>query len=502
MGGIVSIAADLVWEHFGLLVSIITACTIAFWSFVLWRSQITPKRRGICITYGNGIEVRWFTKLVNYVGTKYMVFFGRYIVYFDNKSWERVLDIPGEVELLKGDWGGGVKSDLENVTNEFLVEQNKLMLKRFADAMNQENQLFCPLGRIVLNFAKKGDFKNRRGWLEYCKKYPLDKKAVDDNNGLIVIAGLHRTGSTLLQNLLALDPNCRTIHGWEMLKCPPPPTAETLHTDPRIAAFNRELDILESFCPGSHEALNSVHRFDPSDPEEDCLLLNQLGLTWWWLWWMNNKEWNEFMCQSYELHSYGCRYLHMCMKVLGTHFQGKHWMTKNPNHIQYLLRLLNEFPKANVIITHRDPAKVVPSWSKILIYSHHQLIHNDAMDPDAIPALTTDGLGKCLLEHFSYASKKLVQDRAFLEKEEPEVAAKQFFDVSFTKLTSNPIGVVKDIYEKFGYVYSQEFEEAMEKYLDERPKTGVKYSLEGIGLTNEDIEEGFADYIGNYKQFF
>lgn len=59
-------------------------------------------------------------------------------------------------------------------------------------------------------------------------------------------------------------------------------------------------------------------------------------------------------------------------------------MTKNPNHIQYLLRLLNEFPKANVIITHRDPAKVVPSWSKILIYSHHQLIHNDAMDPDAV----------------------------------------------------------------------------------------------------------------------
>ena len=54
-----------------------------------------------------------------------------------------------------------MKSDLENVSNEFLVEQNKLMLKRFADAMNQENQLFCPLGRIVLSFAKKGDFKYR-----------------------------------------------------------------------------------------------------------------------------------------------------------------------------------------------------------------------------------------------------------------------------------------------------------------------------------------------------
>ena len=61
---------------------------------------------------------------------------------------------------------------------------------------------------------------------------------------------------------------------------------------------------------------------------------------------------------------------------------------------------------------------------------------------------------------------------------------------------------VKDIYEKFGYVYSQEFEDAMKRYLAERPKTGVKYSLEGIGLTNEDIEESFSDYIDTYKQFF
>lgn len=82
------------------------------------------------------------------------------------------------------------------------------------------------------------------------------------------------------------------------------------------------------------------------------------------------------------------------------------------------------------------------------------------------------------------------------------MAEKQFFDVSFSKLTTDPVGIVKDIYEKFGYVYSQEFEDAMKRYLAERPKTGVKYSLEGIGLTNEDIEESFSDYIDTYKQFF
>ena len=86
-----------------MLLGLLMTGVVCFWSFVLWRSQIMPQKRGICITHGNGLEVRWFARLFNYVGTKYVHFFGRYIIYFNNKWWEEILDIPGEVELLKGE---------------------------------------------------------------------------------------------------------------------------------------------------------------------------------------------------------------------------------------------------------------------------------------------------------------------------------------------------------------------------------------------------------------
>ena len=50
----------------------------------------------------------------------------------------------------------------------------------------------------------------------------------------MIIAGLPRTGSTLLFNLLAQDPDSRALRNWEMFKPLPPPTRQTVTTDPRI----------------------------------------------------------------------------------------------------------------------------------------------------------------------------------------------------------------------------------------------------------------------------
>lgn len=50
----------------------------------------------------------------------------------------------------------------------------------------------------------------------------------------LIITGLPRTGSTLLFSLLSQDPKTRTLRNWEMFKPLPPPTKETIDTDPRI----------------------------------------------------------------------------------------------------------------------------------------------------------------------------------------------------------------------------------------------------------------------------
>ena len=64
-----------------------------------------------------------------------------------------------------------------------------------------------------------------------------------------------------------------------------------------------------------------------------------------------------------------------------------------------------------------------------------------------------------------------------------------------------PIAIVRNIYDHFGLDYSDEFEEAMKKWLHDNPqgKQGRNtYHLADVNLTAEDIEKRYADYIDRF----
>ena len=72
-----------------------------------------------------------------------------------------------------------------------------------------------------------------------------------------VIVGLPRTGTSLLSNLLGLDPMARPLLQWEAAHPIPPPTLETAAEDPRIAQTAKELDGLMKLNP----PLKAMHPF-------------------------------------------------------------------------------------------------------------------------------------------------------------------------------------------------------------------------------------------------
>ena len=53
--------------------------------------------------------------------------------------------------------------------------------------------------------------------------------------GPVFVIGLPRTGTTALSQLVAADPQFRSLRMWESQQPTPPPEADTQHTDPRIA---------------------------------------------------------------------------------------------------------------------------------------------------------------------------------------------------------------------------------------------------------------------------
>ena len=66
----------------------------------------------------------------------------------------------------------------------------------------------------------------------------------------IVIMGQPRTGTTILYDLLAQDPDLRAPLTWEVDQPFPVPQPETYETDPRIAETQAQLEMVEQLMPG------------------------------------------------------------------------------------------------------------------------------------------------------------------------------------------------------------------------------------------------------------
>jgi hypothetical protein len=85
-------------------------------------------------------------------------------------------------------------------------------------------------------------------------------------------------------------------------------------------------------------------------------------------------------------------------------------------------------------------------------------------------------------------------------KEQPQ-KEKQIFDCIYEELFSDPVALVKRVYQKFGLEYTEEFEERMKVYLrnNKQGKYGRhKYSLEEYGFSGEHVYQKYKDYMEHY----
>ena len=110
-----------------------------------------------------------------------------------------------------------------------------------------------------------GNLVNRLHVEQWYARHP----EIDDQQIVapLVGLGLPRTGSTALSHLLARDPDRRSLRVWEAGDPCPPPTTETEHTDPRIAAAQAGIDFTNADV---HLDLRGCCRPTPAVPKNAC----------------------------------------------------------------------------------------------------------------------------------------------------------------------------------------------------------------------------------------
>ena len=89
----------------------------------------------------------------------------------------------------------------------------------------------------------------------------IDEEQVE---GPVFVIGLPSTGTTALSQLVAADPQFRSLRLWESSSPCPPPESATEHTDPRIADAEAGLAMMNEMFP----LMQTMHHEEATSPTE------------------------------------------------------------------------------------------------------------------------------------------------------------------------------------------------------------------------------------------
>lgn len=292
----------------------------------------------------------------------------------------------------------------------------------------------------------------------------------------LFIVGFPRTGTTILFNLLAQDPANRTPRGWEVQFPTPPPETDTYATDRRIKRARKYFGRMDTMAP----ALASIHEVGAELPQEcmpimaQTLLSPQPSIAY------NIPGYQDWVDRQNAAPAY-VYHRHFLEHLQSRHMNDR-WVLKSPVHLATLDALLDEYPDARLIFTHRDPAKTIPSLAS-LVYTVRGIV-TDSIDAKKV--------GREQLAWWSKALDHAVQVRA-----KHRDKSNQFVDIQFEEVLADPVAVLRRVYDRFDMPWSDAAESRMRAFLAANPqgKHGThRYELGDFGLELGEIRERFAEY--------
>ena len=297
-----------------------------------------------------------------------------------------------------------------------------------------------------------------------------------------VIVGFPRTGTTLLQRILARDPRASSLAWWECRHPAPFPgwdLAEAKRSrDPRIADAEAQVAAMLAHNPG----LAAVHPLDALAPDEDLMLLEHAFQSSTPAGSMNVPSYLRWHLEddghiAYRDHARLLRFLQWQKRMRGEPVGP--FVLKAPHHMIHLERIFEHHSTATVVQTHRDPLETLPSLASMSLELRR--LTSDSVDPR---------------ECADYA---LTTARARLERLERVRRARpnRFVDIWFGDVVADPLGAVERIYASVGVELPASVRAEMARFIaengrDKRPPHG--YALAQFGLDPDAIRHEFAGY--------
>jgi hypothetical protein len=292
----------------------------------------------------------------------------------------------------------------------------------------------------------------------------------------IIICGLPRTGTTHLHNLISADPAMRSLPYWESLE---PVLAEREPPAPGLPDPRRERTALAlSFLDVALPYFNRMHEMTVDHAHEEIQLLaidfsSMLLETT-----APMPAWRDAYRARDQRPSYA--YLRRVLKALQWLRGGTRWVLKSPQHLEQFPALLDTFPDATFVVTHRDPVSVTTSMVTMLAYSSR--LSRDRVD--------VAGIGDYWADRLELMLRRCADERDVLP-------ADRTIDVHFDDFMAGDLAMVARVYDLAGQPFDDTARSAMGRFLADHPrgKFGtIDYDLTPFGLDPAALRRQMAFY--------
>ena len=363
---------------------------------------------------------------------------------------------------------------LEDFGEESWREPFRVLL----DAIEREADLNL-VGRLFTRSDMLIHLEGRLRVIDWIARHPeVESERVD---APVVITGLARSGTTILQEVLAQDPQFRVVRMWEAKYPCPPPEPATARSDPRIERAELVTTLQDRITP----EWRSMHKVGGDLPVECIEFMYSSFLSEAFPASFQVPTYSEYLARADLRPAYAWH--RRILRLLQSRNRPRHWLLKGPTHVPVLPLLLETYPDARVILLHRDPVKALASVVDVV----GTLFWMRTDRP-----FSGDSFGAYLApEPVAHNLERVI---GWLE--DGTLPAQRVCHVRYRDFATAPDAEIERIYAGFGLELGGEAMDAMRRYLAAKPK-----GVFGAHVYEPGPREAIAvlrDRFRRYQEYF
>ena len=284
----------------------------------------------------------------------------------------------------------------------------------------------------------------------------------------MIIAGLPRSGTSILFELMSQDPEVGVPLTWEAIFPCPPPERASYDSDPRIDKAHKLVTQWNRVAP----EFASMHQMGGRIPAECGLLMVGTFISDHIAASHQTPSYSMWCAQADYLPVYA--YHKQILQILQWKNPRQRWLLKAPEHQVHLETLLQVYPDACIVQTHRDPLKCMASTTSLMGTLYHmrsdQPFNAELFENIIMGEATAQRLGKVIEQ-----------------RESGVVPAARIVDSRYQDLMNDPIACIENIYTHFQMTLSKKALSNMREYLEGKPKG--KYGIHHYTINEQRSKE-------------